>query len=186
MKKIEFFDKFKEKFGKLFNTKKKATILLIVTISIMVLLAISVLFPKNSAKSAKKETSNSTGEISVLNYASGIENRLEKMIETIDGVENVSVFVMIDSTPKVEYLTETQETITKNGTSETSTKSTTVVFEKNGSISTPVVVTTLMPKVTGVLIVTNKIDASTKFNIVSSISIVLNVDSSCISILQER
>ena len=185
MKKIAFFDKIKEKFGKIFNTKKKSIILMITTIVVMSLLAISVFLPKSSKSNSKKE-SNKTTEISVASYASSIEKKLTDMLLMIDYVKDVSVFVMVDSTPQIQYLTETEETVTKNGTNETTTKSTTVVFEKNGSISTPVVVTTIMPKVTGVLIVVNKIDASTKLNITSSISVVLNVESSCISILQER
>ncbi len=185
MKKIAFFDKIKEKFGKIFNTKKKSIILMIATIVVMSLLAISVFLPKSSKNNSKKE-SNKTTEISVASYASSIEKKLTDMLLMIDDVKDVSVFVMVDSTPQIQYLTETEETVTKNGTNETTTKSTTVVFEKNGSISTPVVVTTIMPKVTGVLIVVNKIDASTKLNITSSISVVLNVESSCISILQER
>ena len=36
-----------------------------------------------------------------------------------------------------------------------------------------------------VLIVLNKISASTKLSIINSISVVLNIDASCISILQE-
>ena len=92
---------------------------------------------------------------------------------------------MVDSTPKIEYLTEKSEEISGDSANKNSVVSESVVFEKNGSISTPVVVTTIMPKVTGVLIVTNQINNSTKLSIISSVSTVLNIDKSCISLLQE-
>ena len=65
-------------------------------------------------------------------------------------------------------------------------KTETVVFEKNGSSSNPIVVATIAPKISGVLIVVNKIQASTKLSIINSVSIVLNVPESCITILQEQ
>ena len=66
---------------------------------------------------------------------------------------------------------EKKETTITNSEGTKTELTTTVVFEKNGSISTPVVITTLMPKVKGVLIITNKINASTKISIINSISV---------------
>ena len=107
------------------------------------------------------------------------------MLLEINEVTSASVMVMVESSPKIEYLTEREEDVKTDEKGSSSVVSTTVVFEKNGSVNTPIVVTTIMPKVTGVFIVLNKISPSTKISIINSISIVLNIDSKCISILQE-
>ena len=124
--------------------------------------------------------------ISIQDYADKIENKLELLISKLDSIKDVSVMVMIESSPKVTYLTEsTTKTETKENNS-VSEIITTVVFEKNGSISTPIVVTTINPQITGVLIVTNKISSATKLAIINSVSNVLNISESCICLLQEN
>lgn len=181
MKNIAFFNKLKNSLKDFFGKGKKKNILLFSGIVLaLIMLVISYLIPKNNVET-KKEISS----VSITDYSLSVENKLENMLLKIDEINSVSVMVMVDSTPKVEYLTEI-ESESKNTEKDSSvTNSTTVVFEKDGSVSTPIVVTTIMPKVTGVLVVLNKISPSTKISIINSISIVLNIDSSCISILQE-
>ena len=176
------FSKIKEKIKPLFLNKKKSLILVSAIIVALVLFFIPSILKKqnNESQSPKIE------DVSVSEYSKNVEEKLESMLLKISEINSASVMVMIESTPQIQYLTETEETLEtdeKGGSS--SIKSTTVVFEKDGSVSTPVVVTTVMPKVTGVLIVLNKISASTKLSIINSISVVLNIDASCISILQE-
>lgn len=165
-----------------FRSNKKlflATIILIVFVVVIFLSTFS--FGNNS-----EDNSSSSKVVSVSDYAQNIELKLTKMISQMDTVSNVSVFVMVDATPEIKYLTETKkEETTSSAGNTTSTETVTVVFEKNGSISTPVVLTTIMPKVSGVMIVTNKISSSTKISIINAVAIVLNIDSSCISFLQE-
>lgn len=142
----------------------------------------------SSLSSLNKKSNNktkATSSISITEYADNIEKKLVNIISSLSSVKNASAFVMVESTPTISYLTEKNETTITDDNGAKTEITTTVVFEKNGSISTPVVVTTLMPKITGVLIITNKINASTKLSIINSISIVLNVDESCISLLQE-
>jgi len=88
---------------------------------------------------------------------------------------------MVDSSEKYIYLTQSENT--KSGESEVVKEE--VVYEKNGSSQSPIKVMTEYPKVTGVMIVTNKIDVSTKISIQNAIAGVLNIDSSCIFILQD-
>ncbi len=186
MKKFNFYQNLKSKVVELYKKNKKLFICTLSLIVVLVFLLFSVVFSggKKADDNKKKSSINST--ISVSDYALGIETKLKDMILTLDSVKEASVFVMIDSTPTIKYLTEVKNETKTQENSTNSTMSETVVFEKNGSVSTPVVVTTIMPKVTGVLIVTNKTDALTKISIINSVSIVLNVDESCISILQER
>ena len=182
MAKIKFFENFKSKIMELKAKNKKVFFMCMVLFFAIIFLLISIILSSGKKGTNEKKT---TAQISVLEYASSIENKLEDIIIKLDSVKNVSVFVMVDSTPKIEYLTQTSEEIKENESGKNSVVSKTVVFEKNGSISTPIVVTTIMPKVTGVMIVTNKISASTKLSIISSVSTVLNISQSCISLLQE-
>ena len=167
----------KDKFKKIISNK---ILVFFALFLVFVILIFSIKTPTN-----KKIEQKQIQPDSISNFSAAVENKLEIMLNKIDEINSVSVFIALESTPKIEYLTESEEVINSSDKNSTSTKSTTVVFEKNGSVHTPVVVTTIMPKVAGVLIVTNKISASTKHAIINSVSVVLNIDVSSISILQE-
>ena len=181
MKKIAFLSKVKEKLKVVTNGKKGKNLFLIIGLIVGVVLLFASYFIPSKSKTVKNETA----EISISNYSSNIELKLKQMLLPINEVSSASVMVMVESAPKIEYLLEKEEEVKSDEKGSSSTISTTVVFEKNGSVSTPVVVTTIMPKVTGVFIVLNKISPSTKLSIINSISVVLNIDQACISILQE-
>ena len=181
MKIIDIFLKFKNKIGEITKNKKITKILIV--IFVLIILSYFVFSNFSSNKNEKQVETNEN--ISVLDYSSSIENKLIQMLGGLNEISKVSVMVMVESTPKIEYLTETEESTQTNEKGEVSTKSSTVVFEKNGSVTTPITITTIMPKVSGVLIITNKINPATKLNIIKSVSIVLNIDESSISILQE-
>lgn len=176
-----FFSKFKDKWKLLFSNKKKSYVLVFAIVVVIVFFVLSSTFNKPKTNS---ETSD-THEFSISTYSKNVEDKLQTMLLKVEEITSASVMVMVESTPKIEYLTETEEINETTEKDSSSTKTTTVVFEKDGSVSTPVVVTTIMPKITGVFIVVNNISASTKVSIINSISVVLNVDATCISILQE-
>lgn len=183
MKKIKIISNITDTVKSLFKKNKKLFFLTIALIFIMLAVFISTFFTSKNNSSSKNNTSVSTG---ILDYTNSVENKLESMLLSLSGISSVSVFVMVEATPTVTYLTETEEVTTTNASgSSTTTKTTTVVFEKDGSISTPITVTTILPKVTGVMVVLNKVSPSTKLNITNAIATVLNIDVSCISILQE-
>lgn len=185
MKKFNFgfFKKISEKIKGFYDKNKKLFIVMVVLILIGIALVFSTL---SSLLKPKEKTAATKPQVQITEYAAQIENKLESMLLQLDGITSASAFVMVDATPKIEYLIETQENTTTNESGVvTSSKSTTVVFEKNGSISTPVVVTTIMPKITGVLVIVNKIDPLLKNSIIRALTAVLNVNESCINILQE-
>ena len=186
MEKFNFIQNVKDKVIALYNKNKKVFFACTALFIILIVLLFSIMFSGTKTKRDKNKTETSANVISVSDYAAGIETKLRNMILELDSVSSVSVFVMVDSSPTVKYLTQTN---TETKTTEAGTNSVvseTVVFEKNGSVTTPIVVTTIMPKVTGVLITINDVSAMTKLSIINSVSIVLNIDESCISILQER
>lgn len=183
MAKFDFLNKIKDKFKNINVKGKKLIFIAVAAIFVMVAICISAL---SSNKKTKTEGETST-QFSVSSYASSIEKKLESMLINMEQISKVSAFVMVEASPEVEYLTETEEsTTTNNSGSSTTTKSTKPVFEKNGSVSSAVVVSTKLPKILGVMILVNSITTATKINIISSVSVVLNIDESRISILQER
>lgn len=185
MKKIFNFSNLKEKFSAFYKNNKKMFFAVVVCFFMIICLTVSSFSSLVKNKKDTKNTSNGT-DISITSYAEAVEEKLVNIISKLESITTIDVFVMVDASPTTTYLTEKKETTVTNSSGSTSEISTTVVFEKNGSISTPIVVTTIMPKITGVLIVTNKINSSTKLSIINSISVVLNIDESCISLLQER
>ena len=84
------------------------------------------------------------------------------------------------------YLFENEEISNNSQTNQSTTKKNEVVFQKSGSSNYPVKTSTTYPEITGVLIYLNKVDILTKNNIQKAVSTVLNIDPSCIYILQER
>ncbi len=180
------FKDIKSKIVNAYKSNKKIFVACVCLIVVALFLVISIFAKGLSPSSSKKSnTSTNTNSVSITEYTAMVENKINNMLLSIEDVKKVSTFVMVESTPKIEYLTEKQDSTTTNSNNTVTSSSSSVVFEKNGSISTPVVVTTLMPKVTGVFVVINEVSASTKYNIIHSLSVVLNVDESCISILQE-
>lgn len=177
MKKIEVFSKIFEKIKSL-KLNKKTTFCIVLAIICIVAFCYYTL-----SKNKLKETDES---VSQTEYAQMVENKLTNIIKKIDGVDSVSVFVYTSGSTQTNYLMETTETENTNSTGSTKTITSKVVYEKSSGTTSPIITSTTFPKVIGVLVITNKINASTKVSIINSISTVLNIDSSCISILQER
>lgn len=165
----------------LYKNNKKMFFASIICVVIIIFLCISSIQTVRKKGTTLKQEQNI---VSVTEFAENVEKKITSIVSKIDSVKSVSAFVMVEATPKIEYLTEKKETTITNADGSKTEITTTVVFEKNGSSTKPVIITTIMPKITGVLIITNKINSSTKLSIINSISIVLNIDESCISILQ--
>ena len=179
----EKFAFFKNKTKELYLKNKK---IFLGVFALMILICVMLFSSISSKMKNKKDTLLESQNVSVSNFQSSLESKLESMILKVKGVEFADVLVMIESTPKVNFLFEKEEVKNTSEKGDSSTIKESIVMEKNGSNSSPVVVSTTLPKVTGVLIVMSKVSPSTKVSIINSLSIVLNVDESCISILQEK
>lgn len=179
MKNSEKYTNFKEKFLNLFNKNKKLFIIFVIAIfGIIIILSL----PTNKTDSSSNEVAGDENFASQKNYTQQLENKLTKMLSRLSCITFADVLVVSDMSEKYVYLTQ-NETI-KNGDSETIKEE--VVYDKNGSSQQPIKVQTIYPKVVGVMITINKIDASTKISIQNAVAGVLNIDNSCIFILQEK
>lgn len=169
------------------NTDKANQSKFKIAIAILLMVIVVVIF--FSSFKTEKETKTKTIEnsLSAMEYCENIENRLINVIGTVKGVGKVDVFVMVDASPTIKYLEESiTSTEEKDGNKSTSIQ-TTIVMSKNGTITNPVVVVELMPKITGVLVVASGAkDIKLKTTLINTISAILNVDISNVEVLEGK
>lgn len=176
----KFFSGLKTKMSSLYSKNRK---LFIVVVSLVLVIIVCFLFYPKSEETAKNQTAETkSSEQTSLDYTSKIEAKVKEMLLSLEEVTKANVMVLCESTEIVEYQKNVNETTSENSSS----KNEEVAYEKDGSKSTPIVVTTKNPKIVGVWIIINSVSASTKLAITNSICSVLNIDETSINILQER
>lgn len=174
-----FFLRLKEKINNMYSKNKK---LFVFTLSLVLIVGVCLLFyPKSDNKT---QDNVSIVETKLDSYADEMENKIEKMLLSLDEVDKASVMIVCDGSEVVNYLKNSTETIGSDGSTKTITEE--VVYEKNGTNSSPIIVSKVMPKIVGVWVIINSVSASTKLAITNSIISVLNIGETSISILQER
>lgn len=176
----KFFSGLKAKMSSFYSKNRK---LFIVVVSLVLVIIVCFLFYPKSEETAKNQTSETkSSEQASLDYTSKIEAKVKEMLLSLEEVTKANVMVLCESTEIVEYQKNVNETTSENSSS----KNEEVAYEKDGSKSTPIVVTTKNPKIVGVWIIINSVSASTKLAITNSICSVLNIEETSINILQER
>lgn len=182
MKIKDVFSKFKNIFS--FGGKHKKIVILCVVLLCLILFSIFA-FPKTNSNSGDEiEAPNLSGVIS-REYEDEIESKIKQMLLSMTEISVANVMVFCDSSVKYDYLKNVTESVSGSGESSNKTTTKEVVYEKNGSNTSPIIVSKIMPKINGVWVVINQVSPSTKLAITNSISSVLNIDPSSISILQE-
>ena len=179
----KFLLKLKQSYVSLFNKNKK---LLLVTTILICVIVVAFVFSLVKPKPQNVESNTSNFSSIDDSYEQVIETKIKSMLLSIDEIKSANVMVACETTVIKQYLKNTNQTTTKSDNSTTTTLTEDVVFEKTGSSNTPIVVSTKMPKIVGVWIIINTVSASTRLAIINSICSVLNINESCISILQER
>ena len=178
MKIMAIFVKIKEKLIELYKKNKK---LFFAALFLIIVAAVMLFLPTQNTKNDSKVLAENENFSENLSYISSLENKLANMLLKLSVIDSVKVLVMADESEKYVYLTQTETT--KNGENEIIKEE--IVYDKNGSSQSPIKVMTEYPKISGVMIVINKVDASTKISIQNAVAGVLNIDSSCIYILQD-
>ena len=182
MKINDIFIKIKDKLLFLYDKNKK-----LFFIFIFVILAVIVLmFYQNPILKSENSITIDNHKIQTNSYIDKLELKIESMLKNISSVNQVSVMVMAESTEIKNYLTQSESTKTTNSSGDSEIIKEEIIYEKNGSSQTPVVISVTYPKIKGVFIVLNKIDASTKVSIQNAVAGVLNIDTTSIFILQDR
>ena len=184
-----FTDKIKDifKFNKEDNNKKKIeNLVVLIIILIVTIIAINYIWTdKSNEESSKQTTTNkqlATSEDTTNTNNSDLEERLEKILKSIDGVGNVKVFVNYSETSQVVAMynentkqSSTEETDTSGGVrtiQQTDTQKEVVYNDESGN-KTPVTEKIINPKIEGAIITAEGAsNSSIKANIISAVEAV--------------
>ncbi|WP_426004414.1 stage III sporulation protein AG [Bacillus sp. DWP3-1] len=186
-------------------------LLLVFIIGVSFMLVSQILSPPSSkeqaAVPASKKTSSQEQEVfkpasssksknSIEDVEQEYENQLKEILETIIGVEDVSIVVNVDATSlkvfeknKSNKSTTTEETDKEGGVRSVTdqTKEEEIVIIKNGNEETPVVVQTKKPDIRGVLVVAQGVDnVQIKKTIIEAVTRVLDVASHRVAVAPKK
>ncbi len=149
----------------LLSSKKGRTIVVIAGVVLILILFLGTLTPESTEQSpAAEDTAAIEREL---------EQRLERLLEGIDGVTAPDVMLTLESTSEHLYARDGSSSSTSGGSSSESA----VVLA--GSGRSPLEQTTVLPKVRGVAVVCGGAEnPSIKEKVVNTVSGVLNISSS--------
>lgn len=160
----------------------KKTQFLLAGILALIMLIIFFNGIKGGGTETKPQTDNINTQSKDIPYTENLEQRLEKILASIDGIGEVNAFVMTETSVRTIYVGDEEEKT--SGDNSSTTKSLEIVFEKNGSVSTPIVSLEIYPEITGVLIVaegTN--DEKLRLLVINAVSVALGIENSKIEVL---
>ncbi len=147
----------------------------IVIIACIILLCIVVWFSFKPTDGTSAEDNEITQTFDALEYANQVGSNLAEIINNVSGISNAKVVVVVEQSPKVEYLTEE------------ATNSKVVVYNKNGSNYEPAIITQFLPQIKGILVVAKGVNnLQLKNNLLNAISAVYGINISCIDILEGK
>lgn len=158
------------------NVKNKSKII-ICAIVLIVVVAIVMCLPTANNKTNKASTnSQQTTSFNALEYTNQVSQNLQSAINSIKGISNAKVVVVVQQSPEIKYLTEQKNT-----------DQNIIVYYKNGTTYSPAIVTEFLPKITGILVVAKGVDnLQIKNKLINAISAVYNINVSCIDILEGK
>ncbi|PJZ00882.1 stage III sporulation protein AG [Bacillus vallismortis] len=151
---------------------------------------------KEKAAEVFKASKSDKPKDSIDDYEKEYENQLKEILETIIGVDDVSVVVNVDATSLKVYEknksnknTATEETDKQGGTRSVTdqTSEEEIVMIKNGDKETPVVVQTKKPDIRGVLVVAQGVDnVQIKQTMIEAVTRVLDVPSHRVAVAPKK
>lgn len=163
---------------------KHFDIILVVILSLVILMVLFGDFGKNDQV---VNTQASTGD-----YATTLEGRLSQALSSINGAGSVDVMITLDGTSELvlAYTTDSKNNSTQNTTSngsisktETNNSSTSPIIITANGTSTPLVLTEILPKVKGVIVIAQGAnDIRVKLDILKAVQALLGVSSSQVEI----
>lgn len=165
--------------SKIKNFKHLKT-LIVVVLSVIVLVIFASSFVSKKSNKTQESTNVSSNALS---YCKQQEHRLEQVLENVKGISNVNVFVMVDESPTLKYVEDNSQTQSQNQTTSTSE----TVLTKNGSVTSPIVVCEILPKIKGVLVIAKGAgDLKIKTTLTNIISSVLGINISSVEVLEGK
>ena len=155
-----------------------------VYIAIIFIIVLAGIFLSDIGGRDEVEIQSTTKEYSTYEYASYLENKLEKVLSNINGAGSVSVMVSVESSSEIVYATTTEEkTNSLTSGSTTTITSQPIIITSQGS-SKPIVVKEYMPKINGVIVVAQGAgDVSVRLELQKAVLAILDVPTTNIEIL---
>lgn len=176
-----FFKKFK-------NFKGMEIAIIIILVGVMCLIAFS------SFKSiSKNQTSSDSlkGESTVEAYVKNLEDKLSNMLSKIEGAGEVTCMITLSSgfEQKLAYENSSSTTSGKKDGTQTSNSSSSenVIYITKNGVQEPVILYEESPKIAGVVVVAQGAkNVNTKLDIIRAVRALLNVDASCIEVINHK
>lgn len=168
---------------KLKNVKHIGIIICIIFISLLLL----IYFSGTSSDDKTSSTNTTTGEVaysSSIDYIKNTEERLEKVLGSLDGVKKINVMITLESGPEIIIATNTEEeTILEDGKEKNITViKTPIIVTENGE-NKPIILMEILPKINGVIVVADGAEnVNTKLNIITAIQALISISSEKIQV----
>ncbi len=175
----------KSKFNilKYFNGKNLKIIILLIVFVVALILIMNL--SKGTSKDVASTVSSNTYTTS-LEYSKMLESKLESVLSQVKGAGQVKVMITLDGSPELVYAMDSDSKVSNSSSGGTTTTSsqTPIIVSKNGS-SSPLILTEILPKVKGVIVVSSGAnDVSIKLDILNSVSTLLGISTDKINVLK--
>lgn len=161
-----------------------------IKIAILVIIAIVslIVFIKfGGAKSESQKTSaDSAFEYkSTMDYCGELERKLESVLSQVKGAGTVKVMISLDGSPELVYAMDSDTKVSNNSNGSTTTSSSTPILIQKSGLSSPLILTEILPKVKGVIVVSSGAsDIGIKLDILNSVSTLLDISTDKINVLK--
>lgn len=137
----------------------------------------------STKKDDDKKTDYSTQEVSSSTYCEYLEDKVQEIVESIEGAGETRVMITLSETTEYIYATNDKDTRKSSDNDDNSTFENDYVIIENNSNDAGLLIKTIEPKVRGVAVVcAGGNDSSVQRQIYSAVSAVLNISTSRISI----
>lgn len=172
-------------FFKILKNKQFKAVIVVLIFGVIALIILNSSFGTSLTSTAS--SGNSNVYMSGLEYCEKLENKLVGVLSKISGAGDVKVMVTVENGPELKLASNTDErtNTTTNGSNSTTnvTKSTEPIIVKTSNNSTPLVLSELSPKVTGIVVVASGAkDIKVRLNLLEAVKALLNVSNNNIQI----
>ncbi len=170
---------------KLFSLLAGKNLKILIIIGIMTVALILLTGINNNKGNEEVSRTSSSEYLSTMDYCAMLETKLEGVISSISGAGNVDVMVMVDGSPELIFVSDTDNKTSTNSSGSTTTTSSSPIIISSSGNSNAIVKTETLPKVKGVVVVSSGAsNVAIKLDILKAVSTVLDISTEKITILK--
>lgn len=169
----------KEKILKKLKEDKRVLIIIAVGILGMALIFLSELKPEEKNSKIGDESQS-------VSYEEAVENKLEKLVESIEGAGNAEVMVIFESSKESVFAKDTDEDVEKNNSDGFQKTKSKYIIVENDEGENGLLTKNVYPKVCGVAIVCDGAgDSVIKQRIVETVCALFDINTTNISVVRK-